>query len=83
MEMNEMNNENNVEFRLVHDDELPPLVITMNDVDDVKCVINANNQIWLMLHRKKIAGSAEALFGKIDDMLTAFLTEQRNNEVME
>ena len=55
----------------------------MNDVDDVKCVINANHQIWLMLHRKKIAGSAEALFSKIDDMLTAFLTEQRNNEVME
>tara|TARA_R100001510_G_C7620904_1_gene181837 strand:- start:528 stop:776 length:249 start_codon:yes stop_codon:yes gene_type:complete len=82
MEMNNMN-ETNVEFRLVHDDELPPIVITMNDVDDVKCVINANHQIWLMLHRKKIAGSAEALFGKIDDMLTAFLAEQRNNEVME
>ena len=72
-----------VEFRLVHDDELPPIVITMNDVDDVKCVINANHQIWLMLHRKKIAGSAEALFGKLDSMLTAFLTEQSNNEVME
>ena len=79
-----MNDENNsVEFRLVHDDELPPIVITMNDVDDVKCVINANHQIWLMLHRKKIAGSAEAMFAKLDSMLTAFLTEQRNNEAME
>ena len=79
-----MNDENNsVEFRLVHDDELPPIVITMNDVDDVKCVINANHQIWLMLHRKKIAGSAEAMFAKLDGMLTAFLTEQRNNEAME
>ena len=68
----------NVEFRLVHDDEL-----TMSDDDDVKCVINANHQIWLMLHRKKIAGSAEALFGKLDGMLTSFLTEQRQNEVME
>jgi len=36
-----------------------------------------------MLHRKKIAGSAEALFGKLDGMLTSFLTEQRQNEVME
>ena len=73
----------NVEFRLVHDDELPPIVITMSDDDDVKCVINANHQIWLMLHRKKIAGSAEALFSKLDGMLTSFLTEQRQNEVME
>ena len=29
-----------VEFRLVHDAELPPIVITMNDDDQPKVVIN-------------------------------------------
>ena len=72
-----------IEFRLVNDDEMPPIVITMNDRDDPKVVLNAQHKIWLCLHRKTIAGSAEALFGKIDQMLTGFLVEQRENEVME
>ena len=55
----------------------------MNDRDEPKVVLNAHHKIWLCLHRKEIAGSAEALFGKIDQILTGFLTEQRNNEEME
>ena len=72
-----------MEFRLVNDEEMPPVVITMNDRDEPKVVLNARHKIWLCLHRKTIGGSAEALFGKIDQMLTGMLQEQRNDEVME
>tara|TARA_Y100001938_G_scaffold150056_1_gene239417 strand:- start:2569 stop:2796 length:228 start_codon:yes stop_codon:yes gene_type:complete len=71
-----------IEFRLVNDDEMPPVVITMNDRDEPKVVLNAEHKIWLCLHRKTIAGSAEALFEKIDQMLTGMLIEQRNDERM-
>jgi len=71
-----------IEFRLVNDDEMPPVVITMNDRDEPKVVLNAEFKIWLCLHRKTIAGSAEALFEKIDQILTGMLIEQRNDERM-
>jgi len=72
-----------VEFRLVQDDELPPIVITMNDDDEPKVVINAIHTTWLCLHRKTIGGCGEPLFGRIDQMLTSLLAQQRNDEVME
>jgi len=72
-----------IEFRLVNDDEMPPIVITMNEDDQPKVVLNAEHKIWLCLHRKTIAGSAESLFAKIDQILTGFLMEQRNEELME
>lgn len=55
------NKETDVEFRLVNDKELPPIVITMNEDDNVKVVLNNANKIWLSLHRKTIGGCAEAL----------------------
>lgn len=78
-----MNEEINIEFRLVDDIELPPLMITMNDNDNPKVVLNAQHRIWLALHRKTIGGCAEALFGKIDELLTAHLKEQRAFEQMD
>ena len=78
-----MRNETNVEFRLVNDEEMPPIVITMNDNDNPKVVLNADHKIWLALHRKTIGGCAEALFEKIDELLTAHLQEQRAYERMD
>lgn len=78
-----MRNETNVEFRLVNDEEMPPIVITMNDNDSPKVVLNADHKIWLALHRKTIGGCAEALFEKIDELLTAHLQEQRAYERMD
>lgn len=75
--------ETNVEFRLVNDDEMPPIVITMNDKDDPKVVLNSEHKIWLSLHRKTIGGCAEALFEKIDELLTAHLKEQRSYEQLD
>jgi|TARA_B100000035_G_scaffold271279_1_gene246037 hypothetical protein len=72
-----------VEFRMVNDDEMPPLVITMNDDDEVKVLLNQEHLIWLSLNRKTIGGLAEALYAKIDLLLDSFLREQRNNERMD
>lgn len=81
MKMNKQ--ESNVEFRMVNDDEMPPMVITMNDNDEVKVVLNQRFLIWLSLNRKTIGGLPEALYGKIDMLLDGFLREQRNNERMD
>ena len=78
-----MRNETNVEFRLVNDEEMPPIVITMNDNARPKVVLNAAHKIWLALHRKTIGGCAEALYEKIDELLTAHLQEQRAYERMD
>tara|TARA_R100000995_G_scaffold23362_2_gene10064 strand:+ start:919 stop:1164 length:246 start_codon:yes stop_codon:yes gene_type:complete len=75
--------ETNVEFRMVNDDEMPPMVITMNDNDEVKVVLNQRFLIWLSLNRKTIGGLPEALYGNIDMLLDGFLREQRNNERMD
>ena len=67
----------------VNDEEMPPIVITMNDNDSPKVVLNADHKIWLALHRKTIGGCAEALYEKIDELLTAHLQEQRAYERMD
>ena len=72
-----------VEYVLVNDEDMPPVVITMGRDDNPKIVLNAHYKIWLALHRKTIGGSAEALFGKIDGLLTGMLQEQRNDELMQ
>lgn len=72
--------ETNVEFRLVNDEEMPPIVITMNENDGPKVLLNAQHKIWLSLHRKTIGGCAEALFEKIDDLLTSHLEDMRAYE---
>jgi hypothetical protein len=73
----------NVEFRLIDEEELPPLVISMNENDEPKVVINTHHRIWISLHRRTIAGVIEALQGKMDEILDGFLREQRANENMD
>tara|TARA_R100001443_G_scaffold977_2_gene3854 strand:- start:39212 stop:39466 length:255 start_codon:yes stop_codon:yes gene_type:complete len=72
-----------VEFKLVDDEDMPPIIITMGDNDLPKVVINRKYQIWLSLYRKTIGGCAEAVYDKIDELLTAHLSEQRMYEKME
>ena len=76
-------NEEVVEFRKVNDPTMPPIIITMDEHDMPKVVLNAEHRVWLSLHRKTIGGCAEALFGKINELLTAFLAEQRSYELMD
>lgn len=72
-----------VEFRRVFDDELPPIIITMNENDEPKMVLNMHHRIWISLHRKTIAGIINVFPEKIDEILDDFLGEQRANEKME
>jgi len=72
-----------VEFRIVNDDELPPIVISMTEDNVVKVVLNTYHRLWLAYNRKVIGGCAEALFGKIDLILDGYLEEQLQFESMD
>ena len=72
-----------VEFRIVEDDELPPIIFTQNENDEVKVVINTYHKTWIMLNRRTILGSLDSLGEKMDTILTAYLQEQRNYEKMD
>jgi hypothetical protein len=62
---------------------MPPIVITMDENDMPKVVINRDYAIWLSLHRKIIGGCAESLYSKIDELLTSHLKDQRAFQQME
>ena len=72
-----------VEFRVVDDEELPPIVITMNEKDEPKVIINTYHKIWISLNRKLICGIIDALPEKLDMILSSYLTEQRHYEIMD
>ena len=61
---------------------MPPIIIRAGEDDMPEVIINRHYSIWLSLHRKLIAGCAESLYGKIDELLTSHLTEQRMFERM-
>ena len=65
-----------VEFRIIDDADMPPIVITMNEDDEPKVVLNQHHKLWLSLNRKIIGGCAEELFEKINIILTGYLVEQ-------
>ena len=65
-----------VEFRIIDDADMPPIVITMNEDDEPKVVLNQYHKLWLSLNRKIIGGCAEELFEKINIILTGYLVEQ-------
>ena len=70
-----------VEFKIVQDIELPPVVISMNEDDEPKVVLNTQHKIWLSLNRRLILGIFEALPEKIDMILDGYLREQRIFEI--
>ena len=72
-----------VEYRIIDDEQLPPIVITMDETDEVKLIINVYHKVWLMLNRKTIGGVTEGLFEKINTVLDAHLLEQRQYELLE
>ena len=66
-----------VEFRIVDDSTMPPLIISYNDDDQPKVVLNTYHKIWISLNRRLIAGIIENLQEKMDMILNSFLSEQR------
>ena len=65
-----------VEFRLINSNEMPPIVITKGDDDELKVVINSHDRIWLSMNRRLIAGTVEALQEKLYEILQGYLEEQ-------
>ena len=70
-----------VEFNVVSDLELPPMVISMNENDEPKVMLNTQHKIWLSLNRRLILGIFEALPEKLDMILDGYLREQRMYEI--
>jgi hypothetical protein len=70
-----MNDKPNVEFRIIDSPDLPPLVISQNENDEPKVVINTHHRLWISLNRRLIAGIIEALQDKMDMILTSYLEE--------
>lgn len=66
----------NVEFRIIDAEDMPPLVISQNENEEPKVVINTYHKLWISLHRQTIAGIIEALQDKMDMILTSYLEEQ-------
>jgi len=70
-----------VEFNIVSDLELPPMVISMNENDEPKVMLNTQHKIWLSLNRRLLVGIFEALPEKLDMILDGYLREQRLFEI--
>jgi len=70
----------NVEFRVIDSGDMPPIVITFNENDEPKVVINTYHKLWISLNRRIIAGILESLQEKMDTILTSYLQEQFNFE---
>jgi polyhydroxyalkanoate synthesis regulator protein len=51
------------------------LVISQNEDDEPKVVINTHHRLWISLNRRLIAGIIEALQDKMDMILTSYLEE--------
>jgi hypothetical protein len=73
----------NVEFRIIDAQDMPPLVISQNENDEPKVVVNTYHRLWLSLNRRLIAGIIDSLPEKLDMILTSYLKEQREFEKMD
>jgi hypothetical protein len=72
-----------IEFRLIDNKEMPPIVIAINDNNEPKVIINSYYKIWLGWKRKIIAGIAKNLYEKIDELLDAYLADQHTLQEMD
>ena len=68
--------EKQIEFRLIEEEDMPPIVITIGENLEPKVVLNAHHRIWMGWKRKMIGGVAKSLYDKIDELLDAYLADQ-------
>ena len=72
-----------IEFRIIDDEALPPMIIKKNEDDLPKVILNNHHRIWLCLNRGTIAGIFDVLPKKITEVLDAYLREQYGYEIMD
>ncbi|MAL10447.1 MAG: hypothetical protein CMF74_12395 [Maricaulis sp.] len=65
-----------IEYKIVSDEELPPLVITKSGQTGLTVVLNQNHTIWLSLHRNTIPAIMGQLQEKLTMMCDSYLTDQ-------
>lgn len=65
-----------IQFKIVNDDSLPPMMITKDGAIGITVVLNQHHVIWLGLHRNTIPGIAQNIQSKLTEMCDGFLTEQ-------
>jgi|TARA_R100000030_G_C3181490_1_gene105983 hypothetical protein len=64
-----------VEFVLIDDMEMPPIVIAMDRQNQPKVTLNNYYREWLGIHRKVFGGMGEGLYNKIDQLIDNMLQE--------
>jgi len=77
--MNRMNEEemrNEIEIRIVDDDELPPIIIKCGDDKQPIVILNSKYTIWLSLMRNTIPGITSSMHEKLNEICSAYLSEQ-------
>ena len=74
----EMKQKKEIEYRLIDDIEMPPLLFKSSEEDKTSCVIviNQAHKIWLGLHRSTIPGITQSLAGKLNAICDSYLEEQ-------
>ena len=72
-----------IEFRLIDEQDMPPIVITIGDDLEPKVILNSHHKIWLGWKRKMIGGVAKSLYDKIDELLDSYLADQHQLQEMD
>ena len=75
--------EKQIEFRLIDEADMPPIVITIGDNLEPKVILNSHHKIWMGWKRKMIGGVAKSLYDKIDELLDAYLADQHQFMLMD
>lgn len=72
-----------IEFRVIDDEQLPPVIIKKGENDSPQILINNYHKIWLCLNRGLISGIFEVFPKKVTEILDAYLREQYQYEIMD
>ena len=72
-----------IEFRLIDEEDMPPIVITYDENLEPKVIINTYHKIWLGWKRKIIGGVAKSLYDRIDELLDSYLADQYQLQEMD
>ena len=75
--------EKQIEFRLIEEEDMPPIVITIGENLEPKVILNAHHRIWMGWKRKMIGGVAKSLYDKIDELLDSYLADQYQLQEMD
>ena len=75
--------ERQIEFRLIDEADMPPIVITIGEDLEPKVILNSHHKIWMGWKRKMIGGVAKSLYDKIDELLDSYLADQHAFHVMD